>query len=237
MSVTLSKTSKQAPLLLYNGFAYTIDRKTDQKIYWKCEHARKLGCRARLHTSVDHVVLKTVGEHENHTGDPRTAPIRKYYEQLYTESQQNHTSPHNILTQTNIGVPDEVRVHLPATTNLKRNIRRWRQEENVAPTPIDTNFPMIPEKFHITARGSSFLRKDTGPGNQRILIFFSDQQKEIMENSTVSDQATILCELIMNLLGFLRGWYVQSCSRNILSAIRYSRSASRTYSTHHFCTL
>ena len=33
--------------------------------------------------------------------------ILKSYKQ---ESEQNHTNPHNILTQVNIGVPDEVRV-------------------------------------------------------------------------------------------------------------------------------
>ena len=38
---------------------------------------------------------------------------------------QNQTNPHNILTQTNIGVAEEVRVQLSNDSNLKRNIRRW----------------------------------------------------------------------------------------------------------------
>jgi hypothetical protein len=48
MSVTLSKTSKNAPLLIYNGYSYTIDRKSETKLLWKCEYSRKYFCHGRL---------------------------------------------------------------------------------------------------------------------------------------------------------------------------------------------
>ena len=94
------------------------------KIYWRCEHAKKYGCHGRLHTDLNNTFIKTIDEHENHTGDPGAGPIRQYYERLQTEPLQNQTNPHNILTQTNIGVAEEVRVQLPNNSNLKRNIRR-----------------------------------------------------------------------------------------------------------------
>ncbi|CAF4139734.1 unnamed protein product, partial [Rotaria sordida] len=84
------------------------------------------------------------GEHENHTGNPRCEATRKYYEQLRQESEQNQTNPHNILIQINIGVPDEVRIQLSSNHHLKRNIRRWRQENTTEPTPTNINFPVIP---------------------------------------------------------------------------------------------
>jgi len=47
MSVTLSITSKNAPLLIHEGYSYIIDRRTDKKILWKCEYSRKFKCRGR----------------------------------------------------------------------------------------------------------------------------------------------------------------------------------------------
>ncbi|CAM4798470.1 unnamed protein product [Rotaria magnacalcarata] len=184
MSVILSSTSKNAPLLIYNGLSYTVDRRSDKKILWKCEHARKFKCRARLHTDLNNIFIQTVGDHENHTGDPRSGPIRQYYDRLRRESQQNQTILHNILTQTNIGVQDEVRVQLTSNHHLKRNIRRWRQETNAAPTSFNINFPVVPDNYHQTTRDTIFLRKDTGPASDRILIFFTDEQRNIMENAT-----------------------------------------------------
>ncbi|CAF3415110.1 unnamed protein product [Rotaria socialis] len=162
MSVTLTKTSKNTPLLIHNSYSYTIDRKTVTKILWKCEYSRKYSCHGRLHTTSNYELIKIVGEHENHVGNSRCAATRKYFEKLKQESEQNHTTPHNILTQVNIGVPDEVRVQLPTNYNLKRNVRRWRQVTTTAPTPTTIDFPAIPTKYHQTTRNTIFFRKDTG---------------------------------------------------------------------------
>ncbi|CAF4181655.1 unnamed protein product, partial [Rotaria sordida] len=122
--------------------------------------------------------------HGLHIGDPRSGPIRQYYDRLRTEFQQNQTNPHNILTQVNIGVQDEVRVKITSNDNLKRNIRRWRQEAHAAPVPSNIDFPFVPDLYHRTTRDTIFLRKDTGPTSDRMLIFFTDEQRNIMENST-----------------------------------------------------
>ena len=63
----------------------------------KCEHGRKFKCRGRLHTDLNNIFTKTVGDYENHTADPRSVPIREYYDRLRKESQQNQINPHNIL--------------------------------------------------------------------------------------------------------------------------------------------
>ena len=186
MSVILTKTSKNTPLLLHNGYSYTIDRKSVTKILWKCEYSRKYSCHGRLHTTSNYDFTKTVGEHENHVGNSRCAATRKYFEKLKQESEQNHTNPHNILTQGNIGVPDEVRVQLPTNNSLKRNFCHWRQVTTTDPTPTIIDFPAVPTKYHQTTRSTIFFRKDTGPGLNRMLLFFTDEQQQIMENATVS---------------------------------------------------
>ncbi|CAF1541239.1 unnamed protein product [Adineta ricciae] len=183
MSVTITKTSKEKPLLIYNGYSYTIDQKNETKILWKCIYARKYVCHGRLHTKLNYEFIKTVGQHENHIGNSKDEATRKYYEHLRSECQQNQTTTHNVLTQTNIGVPDEVLVCLPSTSNLKRNIRHWRREHTTEPTPTNIDFPVVPSKYHNTTRNSSFFRKDTGPGPNRFILFFTDEQQFIMENA------------------------------------------------------
>ena len=185
MSVTLTKTPKNTSLLIHHGYSYTIDRKSVTKILWKYEYSRKYSCHGRLHTTSDYDFVKTVGEHENHVGNSRCAATRIHFEKLKQESKQNHTNPHNILTQANIGVPDEVCVPLPTNDSLKRNVRRWRQVTTTEPIPTAIDFSVILAKYHQTTRSTVFLRKDTGPDLNRMLLFFTDEQQQIMEYATV----------------------------------------------------
>ena len=134
MSVTLSTTSKNAPLLIHVGFCYIIDRRNGKKIFWKCERAKKCKCHGPLHTDLNNIFIQTVGDHKNHTGDRRFVQVQEYYDRLRKKSLRNQTNPHNILTQINIAVQDEVHVQLTGNGRLKKNLRRWRQE----PTHIVT---------------------------------------------------------------------------------------------------
>ncbi|UJR17449.1 hypothetical protein I4U23_004344 [Adineta vaga] len=66
------------------------------------------------------------------------------------------------------------------------NIRRWRQETSTAPIPLNINFPIIPDEFYRTTRDTLFLCIDTGPNSDRMLVFPTDEQRDIMENGTVA---------------------------------------------------
>ena len=99
ISVTLSTTSKNAPLFIHDDYSYIIDRRTDKEILWKCEYSRKFKYRGRLHTDLNNILIITVGNHENHIGDPHSGLIRVYYDRLRQESLKNQTNPHNILNK------------------------------------------------------------------------------------------------------------------------------------------
>ena len=185
MSVALTKTSKNTLILIHHGYQYTIDQKSVTKILWKCEYSRKYSCHGRLHTTSNYDFIKTVGEHDNHVGNSRCAATGKYFKKLKQESEQNHTNPHNILTQANIGIPDEIRCQLRTNDSLKRNVRRWRQVTTTEPTPTGIGFSLIPTKYHQTTRNTIFFRKDTGLDLNRMLLFFTDEQQQIMEYATV----------------------------------------------------
>ena len=77
-------------------------------------------------------------------------------------------------------------MQLPTNDSLKRNVDRWRQVTTTEPTQTTIDFPAIPTKYHQTTRSTIFFRKDTGPGLNRMLLFFTDEQQQIIENATVS---------------------------------------------------
>ncbi|CAF4861380.1 unnamed protein product, partial [Rotaria socialis] len=65
---TFSTTEKNKPLLICKGFAYTIDKTTNDKTYWKCEHVRKFKCKGGIHTNCTHTTLLHENDNHNHPG-------------------------------------------------------------------------------------------------------------------------------------------------------------------------
>ena len=76
-------------------------------------------------------------------------------------------------------------VRLPTNDSLKRNIRRWHQVTTTESTPKGIGFSVIPTKYHQTTRNTIFFRKVTGPDLNRMLLFFTEEQQQIMEYATV----------------------------------------------------
>ena len=53
----LTTTQRNKSLLLCKGFCYTIDKTTDDKIYWKCKFVRMLKCKGQIHTSSINTII------------------------------------------------------------------------------------------------------------------------------------------------------------------------------------
>ena len=79
---TFSTTEKNKPLLLGKGFSYTIDITTNDKTYWKCEHARKFKCKGRMHTNYTHTILSHENDNHKHPGNPVSTEIRVFEEKI-----------------------------------------------------------------------------------------------------------------------------------------------------------
>ncbi|CAF4509442.1 unnamed protein product [Didymodactylos carnosus] len=85
-------------------------------------------------------------------------------------------TPDLIITHCCIGMSDEALARLPSRDNVKRRIRMLRQDKKLPSAPNDPNFPNVPTALTVTSRGDKFLRCDTGPGPDRMLIFASSEQ-------------------------------------------------------------
>ncbi|CAF4843976.1 unnamed protein product [Rotaria sp. Silwood2] len=90
---------------------------------------------------------------------------------------------------------------LPVRENIKRRIRMLRQNKQLVKEPNDPQFPSVPHELTLTRRKEIFLCSDTGPGttksdtimltivvfvsgDDRILIFASPEQLQILQTST-----------------------------------------------------
>ncbi|CAF5027802.1 unnamed protein product [Rotaria sp. Silwood1] len=91
----LSKTQRSKPLLLCNGLNYTIDKTTDDKIYWKYEFARTLKCKGRVHTNSLNTIISHETNNHNHLGNAVSSEIR-----IFEEKIRDRTINYNESTQT-----------------------------------------------------------------------------------------------------------------------------------------
>ena len=67
-------------------------------------------------------------------------------------------------------------------TNFKY-IKRQRQQNDLPQLPLDKNFKIIPAPLTTTLRDDNFLQFDSGPGDNRLLIFASINQLEILQST------------------------------------------------------
>jgi hypothetical protein len=63
-----------------------------------------------------------------------------------------------------LDLSDQTIARLPIRDNIKRRIRKLRENKNVTTAPTDLHFTSIPTSLTETIRHDIFLRCDTGPG-------------------------------------------------------------------------
>ena len=76
-------------------------------------------------------------------------------------------------------------VNLPNLSNLRRNIRRQRQEQNILPNPPrKEDVPVLPHEYQMTGTGERFLLFDSGVGDiNRMFIFATNDGIDMLANS------------------------------------------------------
>jgi hypothetical protein len=77
---------------------------------------------------------------------------------------------------------DEAIARLPDFKHIKRNVQHKRAKNDLPKIPHDKTFDRIPDKLMTTKRNTLFLQFDSGSGNDRILIFSSTDQLDLLGN-------------------------------------------------------
>ena len=139
-----------------NNHSYRIDEKINDKTYWKCiEHH----CKARVHTKNDTSIgiIKRIGEH-SHCSNPSKHLAYKIKSDLRSRSNGCAEKSCSLIRDAARNLDTTSMTIWPSTPNLSREVRCWKQKENIVPTtpPRRTGFG-IPLTFQKLDDGCPFL--------------------------------------------------------------------------------
>ena len=83
-----------------------------------------------------------------------------------------------------IGVSKATAAQLPSVNSLKRTVQRVRQQiDGPVASPENLDALEIPDRYATTLDGAQFLLFDSGPGNNRILIFSTATNMQMLSQS------------------------------------------------------
>ena len=169
-------------MLILNGFNYTIDRSTDKKTYWKCEFCRTIKCKGRIHTDLNNTNILFENNEHNHPASAVTNEVKLFQEKIRSRAANTTESTQRVIDQCLNSVSDQMVARLPNFKYIKRNIQRQRQKNDLPQIPHDKNFTMIPTLLTVTNRNDKFLQFDSGPGDDRLVIFASNDGLTILSD-------------------------------------------------------
>ena len=179
-SFTLIKSSKGGNKLIEGGFIYGQQRRVGEVVHWQCERRRV--CKARVLTKGSQIVKRT-NEHL-HEPDEESVTSQKVKLGVKRKASETQDSSHLIVGDSLLTVSDGVSVKLPKLTSLKRTIQRQRERILAAPAqPLTLEELILPPDYQQTAKGENFLFHDSGSGPDRIIIFGTQRNLEMLESS------------------------------------------------------
>jgi len=117
------KTKRDKNKLHHNGFLYVFQKlNSDGDIrFWRCEQFNTNGvnCHGRLHTTLDDIVLKTVGQH-----NCNNSAVNVYTQHIVTsikrKAEETMDTPAAIRTRVLQQVPTPILANLPSKNAMKK---------------------------------------------------------------------------------------------------------------------
>lgn len=177
--VTSEKGKKK---LLVNGYLFYKDKVADPKTYWKCENFQTTKCKARI-TTLDETIAAGNTEH-NHAADAAKVECDKILNTVKDIARTTRDAPHVILSNVSVGVGVAVAGRLPCMASIKKTIRQVRAKENPGPAiPLLRRDITVPGIYTQTENQEQFLLFDSGPEDNRILIFSTRRNLQLLARS------------------------------------------------------
>ena len=162
------KSSKGRDKLSFDGFIY--------KKQWRCEVK---SCKARLHTTGFNV-LKKLGEH-SHSVEIGKEEVFEFRAGVKRRARETNDNPHRVIAEVSGKLSDVAKTLLLSEKSLKKICHRAR------PAPVNPTSlcDLIMDGNLQTLGGKRFLLYDFGPGLDRILMFGTEENKNILSYSTI----------------------------------------------------
>lgn len=178
MSITYIKSQKGHKLLTLDGYNYRLEGENNGVQYWKCTEYRKAKCTGRLNVMDGHIIKSS--DH-NHVPDQAKLQTRVVLNKIKERAQLTKESTHQIVAESTTSLSSAVCGQLPSIKLIKRTIQRTRHHsDNPLPNPINLAELVIPEKLTRTINHMPFLLYDSGPSHDRILLFSTQRNLDLM---------------------------------------------------------
>ncbi|CAF4465447.1 unnamed protein product [Rotaria socialis] len=146
------------------------------------EYVRKFKCKGRIHTNCIHTILLHENDNHNHPGNPVSTETRIFEEKILHRALNSNEATQNAIDYCLTNLSDNIVARLPDFKHAKRNIQNRRGKTDLPEIPHDKTFNQISDKLTTTNRNSVFLQFNSGPGSDRIIIFASAEQLQLLEN-------------------------------------------------------
>ena len=174
----LIKSQRGGNKLVEGGYIYGVQRRVGEVTHWLCE--RRGICNARVHTQGMEIVKRT-NEHL-HAPDEQVVSSYETKVGIKRKARETQDSSHHIVGESLETVSEGTATKLPKLDSLKRTIQRQRVHQLAAPAqPTSLEQLVLPAAYQQTAKGEQFLLYDSGPETQRILIFGTQRNLEMLQ--------------------------------------------------------
>nr|CAI5821208.1 unnamed protein product [Callosobruchus analis] len=181
MAAEFVLSEKGKKKLLLDGYLYNKD-KGDEKVFWRCDYYYKIKCNARV-TTLGNSVLKKNGSH-NHTADAREVEKTKFYNKMRKDAINTQEAPHHVISTASSELSQATAAYLPKVSSLKRTIRNIRTKEEAVPAlPLHRRDIVFPQEYQVTIKGEGFLLYDSGPSDDRMLVFSTRRNISLLAQS------------------------------------------------------
>ena len=176
----LIKSQRGGNKLVERGYIYGVQRRAGEVTHWLCE--KRGVCNAIIHTQGTEIV-KLTNEHL-HAPDEQAVSCCLTKISIKRRARGSQDSSHHIVGERVVTLFEGTAAKLPKLDSLKRTIQHQRVQQMAAPVqPARLEELVLPADYQQTAKGEQFLLYDSGPETQRILIFWTQRNLEMLRLS------------------------------------------------------
>ena len=166
------KLTRGAEKLIEGGYIYGKQRRIGETTHWLCE--RRGLCRALIHTKGLEIIKRT--NKHCHAPDEKYVSCCEVKVSIKRKAKESQDGSHHIIGECLETISEGTAAVLPKLDSLKRTIQ----------TSASTLEKLIlPEQYKRTCKDEQFLLYDSGPETQKILIFGTQRNLEMLQLSRV----------------------------------------------------
>ena len=185
MKMDFTSTSQNKPKLIDGGYLYVRQKDlANDVVSWECDQRKKGMCKARVKVLNDQIIER-INDH-THAPNQTNVEVTKTRAIMKRRAETSIDAPQRIISDGLAQASAAVAVNLPRIENVRRTIRRYRENNPGLPANPQNRagIPVIPNDLQTTSNGDRFLLHDSGVGDaNRIIVFATDQALDLMRQS------------------------------------------------------